>query len=292
MKYKAYNLSLNKDANAFDQWDSGLLQDLLAGKLWKPKNWLDFNVSHCTGLPKVDVALVVIPARHHKGREAQVNEQLKRIDRVVLFLLGDEEADFDVKQIDHPNISIYIQNPHIGIHDEYNKIGTGYPKHFKAPKDITKTTDVSFAGQITHQRREELSDVLLSIGDCTVNLVRTKGFTQGLDHAEYAKLMSETRIAPCPSGAVIPDSFRLFEALESMALVVADTKTPAGEVIPYWDWLFNGEPAFAQVSDWQRLYGLVPEMLADYPHNLHKQTAWWIKYKRDLVTKVIEDLNA
>lgn len=291
---KAYLLSLNKEADITQQWDYGIVKDLLEGNLWRPPDWQDFNISKCTGLPKVDRAVVVLPARHHKGKEEAVNEQLKKINRVVLFLLGDEEADFDIDKISHENIVIWVQNPHMGVHDRYNKIGTGYPQHEASfiPAYKAKTLDVFFAGQITHQRREELADVLSEYKNFNTNItfIPTKGFTQGISKEEYYKYMSSSRIAPCPSGAIIPDSFRLFEALECMALVIADTKTPDGTILEYWDWLFGQITPFAQVNDWNRLYDLVPELLADYPNNTHKQTAWWIKWKRDFATKVLKEL--
>ena len=118
---KAYLLSLNRDADISKQWDFGLLQDILME--------LGADFEDTNELPKADRGIVVIPARHHAGIESKVNKQLGRIKHVILFLMGDEEADFDVQQIDHNSIHIWIQNPHIDKHDAYNKLGTGYPQH-------------------------------------------------------------------------------------------------------------------------------------------------------------------
>ena len=284
---KAFLLSLNPEANIANQWDFGLLKDFLDSE--------KFKVENVNTLPNTDVALVVLPARHHKGLEHKINDELSKIKRVVLFLMGDEEADFEVEVINHANIEIWVQNPHMGRHDAYHKLGTGYPVHMRSmlPKNIQKVKDIMFAGQVTHKRRRELVDVLIdmSIGNNKIRIVKTGGFTQGESPEEYFKHLSEAKIAPAPSGAVIPDSFRLFEALECMAILIADQKTPDGTVMEYWDWLFGTETPFPKIIEWDRLFGLRDELLADWPRNMHQQTAWWIMQKRNFKYKVLEQLN-
>jgi hypothetical protein len=283
----AYLLSLNPKANISDQWDFGFLKDFLIDN--------DFTISNVKKLPKIDTAIVVLPARHHKDMEYLVNKQLANIKHVVLFLMGDEEADFVADLISHPSIHIWVQNPHMDIHDNYNRIGTGYPQHIheNVPKTMPdKDVDVFFAGQVTHQRRVELIEGLNRVKHkYKINIVETNGFTKGESKKDYYKHMSESRIAPAPSGAVVPDSFRLFEALECMSVVIADSKTPDGRVLEYWDWLFNEITPFLRTSDWGVLRDFIPEILDDYTNRLHKQTAWWIMWKRNFKYKVLEQLN-
>lgn len=290
-----YLLSLNPDADITKQWDFGLVKDLLEGKLWRTPDWIDLEFKSVDKLSKDDTAVVVIPARHHKDLEDQINKQLNKINKVVLFLMGDEEAEFDVSKIDHPSIHIWVQNPHIGVHDKYHKIGTGYPQHMRECLEDyqERVHNIFFAGQVTHQRRKELIDVLLDmqVHDKTIEIHATKGFTQGLNHKDYYKGMSTAKIAPAPSGAVIPDSFRLFEALETMCIPVADQKTPNGQTSEYWDWLFGEITPFPKVTDFNALRHITSELLDDYPRNLHHQTAWWIKYKRSLAYKLSEQLQ-
>lgn len=280
----AYFLSLN-ESNVLDQWDSGLLLGIL--------NDLEATIHDVKTLPKEDKAIVVIPARHHANLSTQINKELAKIKHVVLFLMGDEEADYPVEKISHNSIHIWVQNPHVGRHDQYNKLGTGYPKHMKDYiKSSEKTTDVFFAGQVTHQRRTELAEVLNSLESerpkVKTRFLFSEGFTQGEPHKDYYEHMLDSKIAPCPSGAVIPDSFRLFEALECMTIPIADERTPDGTVMEYWDWLFNEATPFPHITNWDRLFGLVPELLEDYPRNIHQITAWYIKYKRDFKYKLLE----
>jgi len=284
----AYILSLNEKANLADQWDFGFLKDFLDDN--------EFDITHVSKLPKTERAIVAIPARHHAGLEIDVLIQLNNIDNVVLFLMGDEEADFDVEAIKHDSISIWVQNPHMGKHDNYNKLGTGYPQHMKQhlPQEIKKTLNVYFSGQITHIRRRELADVLIAYEDQdkSTRLVRTKGFTQGEAPRDYYSYMASAKIAPAPSGAVIPDSFRLFEALECMAIPIADEVSPTKVMPGYWDWLFGDITPLPKITEWDRIFGLFPELLEEWPHNMHKITAWYIWYKRNFALKVMEQLNA
>lgn len=284
---RAFLYSPNQNACIADQWDFGLLKDLL------DDNEIDQTILF-NHLPKEDKAIVVIPARHNFENVDIINKNLKNIKHVVLFLMGDEEAEFPVEKINHKSIHTWVQNPHMGIHDDYNKLGTGYPQHMKQylPKKIKKTIEYYFAGQITHQRRKELLDVLLAY-DPTGKYGRTvasRGFTQGDSKKDYYTYLSSAKVSPAPSGAIIVDSFRVFEALECMSLVIADQKDPKGNVSQYWDWLFGEEVQFAKVDQWDRWFGLVPDMLEDYPANVHRQTAWWIQYKRKLKHKILEQL--
>lgn len=276
---------MNPDANLLDQWDSGLLTDLLG----------DTKLKSVYRLLPAERAIVAIPARHHKGMEQEVNRELNKIDHVVLFLMGDEEAEFEVEKIKHDSIIIWVQNPHMGRHDDYHKLGTGYPKHIgQYMKPSIKIYDrqhtMFFAGQVTHQRREELAEVVEAMeeNDKSIMLLKTNGFTQGYEKSNYYARMMTSKIAPAPSGAIVPDSFRLFEALECMTIPIGDLKTAKGDTMLYWDWLFNEAVPFPCVSNWNTLYGMIPELLEDYPNNMHHITAWWIKYKRDTRNKIEE----
>jgi len=280
----AYLFSLNPEASVADQWDYGFVKDFLEGN--------DFTIKQVDKIPKGDKAIVVTPARHHKGLEIKVRKQLDNLNSCVLFLLGDEEADFDVSLVEHPKTHIWVQNPHMDKHDKYNRLGTGYPPHMKLKKQ-DKDLDVYFAGQVTHKRRRELTDILIdmSMESNKVLCTRTKGFTQGEKPEVYYNYMSRAKIVPAPSGAVIPDSFRLYEALEAMAIPLADECSPTETLNGYWDWLFMGDTPFPKIIEWDRLFGLVPELIEDHPRNMHQQTAWWIKWKRDFSIKVLEQLN-
>lgn len=273
-----YVLRLNPEANLLDQWDFGIVRDFV-GEPQEVKQ-----------LPNTERAIVCIAGRMHKDYEKQVSSQLANVNRVVLFVCGDEEADFDLSQIDHPNIDIWVQNPTPGKHDNYHRIGTGYPQHMRKhlPETIEKTRTMVFAGQMTHKRRRELVDIVesMTLNDETIRCLPSMGFTQGIEPKDYYTLMCEAKIAPAPSGAVVPDSFRLFEALECMAIPIGDEVSPRDYYPGYWDYLFGEITPFPKITNWDRLFGLTDELLADYPRNMHQITAWYIQWKRRTRQKI------
>lgn len=288
-----YYLSLKKETPNNDYWDYGLINELFNNQLWQTETYQTHEVS---SLPKKQKAVVVLPARHHAGLELELNKQLNKIKNVVLFLMGDEEADFAVEKIAHPSINIWVQNPHPGKHDNYNKLGTTYPPQSQKilPKlPFNKTIPLFFSGQLTHRRRLEVIDGInewIAQGN-KAEFHTSKGFTQGLSHEEYYSKMASSQISPCPAGAIIPDSFRLFEALESMSFVLADNRNTQGTIKNYWEWLFNEQPPFKMVNDWDILVGWSYEVLEDWDNLIQQQTAWWIRWKRDFAYKVKEQVN-
>ena len=44
--------------------------------------------------------------------------------------------------------------------------------------------------------------------------------------------------------------------------------------------------------NWNNIQELLPDLLENYPSNMHKVVSWWIKYKRDLGSRIMEQLNA
>lgn len=292
---RVISFSLNPEANAFHQWDTGLLLDVL--------NIDILEVEDSNSLPICPEAIVVIPARHHLGLEEAVNAELAKIDKVKLYLIGDEEAQFDVSKISHSNIEITVQNPRPDKHSGYKKLGTGYPKHFldSIPADMPKK-DLAFffAGQSTYHapelkppmnvnhRRRLMAEQIEGRKDGI--LVRSVGFTQGLEPTEYYKNMARAKVAPCPSGPELPDTFRLYEALELGCVPIADEitqKVNGGEDFPdYWSWFFDEKPPFPVIRDYSELNKVIDESVAQYPDLNNKCQAWWYQEKWKLRDEV------
>ena len=283
-----FYLSLKAETPCNSYWDYTFLNDFIDGKSYKPHNMPEFNKQEVNKLKKSERAIVILPARHHAKLEQKVNKELEKIDKVCLFLMGDEEADFDVEQIDHNDIMIWVQNPHPGKHDKYNKLGTGYAPMPKL-KYKEKTVDVFFSGQITHERRKEMMSALDGYkGTKEVN--GTKGFTQGYELDEYYEKMNRAKYAPCPSGAVIPDSFRLHEALQTMCIPLADDQNSQGTIKKYWEFLYPDAPLIV-MRNWTDLSGYIEDTERNYHRTLFSLMNWWFRYKRDFAYKVTEFIN-
>jgi len=119
----------------------------------------------------------------------------------------------------------------------------------------------------------------------------TAGFAQGDKPVDYYRTLASAKIAPAPSGAVVIDSFRFFEAIEMLCLPIADRIDPKGDSLDFYNYVFGYDIPVHHVSNWSELHKLTPELLNQYPKNMHKVVSWWIKYKRDLGIKVMRQVN-
>lgn len=275
-----YFLSILENVPKRGFWDYAIVEDLF-------KNLESVEVNK---LPDVDFGVVVVPARGHAGHEEKINKEVNKIKKVILFLMGDEEGDFDTNKIKHPDISIWVQNPIPGRHDEFMRIGTGYAPKIKECVELpNKSLDFFFAGQVTHSRREECVKYLRDLKGG--ELVETKGFTQGLEPSEYFRKLSMAKIAPCPSGPKTPDSFRLFEALELGCIPIADTQTPSEDWDGFWEWLFMEDVPFVQIKNWESMPGYINDLKKEYPRLNNRIQAWWFRYKQTLRNKLYKQIG-
>ncbi len=292
----AFLLSLHPEASVADQWCYGFLKDFLEGQMWKPPGWKDFDIKVVNKLSKCDRAVVAIPASYHPELIDELNAELSKIGRVVLFLIGDEEAVFPTDKLKHSSMEIWVQYPHPSKHDKYHKLGTGYPHQLRdIAKNLSpeKLMDVFFSGQVTHHRRHEAWGHILGFSntDHKVDVNRTVGFTKGIEHRQYYSRMARSKVVPCPSGPVTPDTFRLFEALELMAIPIADEKNPAGTIDGYWEWLLGEQVPFPLLKEWSSFHGYTVEVLNQWPTIMHRTMAWYLSYKRAFAYKVMEQIN-
>jgi hypothetical protein len=278
----AYLYSFNEEDCAADKWDYGLLKEVF--------DKYEVDQVKVTSIPKADRGFVVVPGPQNIGHEEDINRQIQNISRLVLFITGDEEGKFDISKINHHNAEIWIQYPH-EKHKEYNKLPIGVPQHLKkfAPEYPSKDNDLYFGGQITHSRRKQLAKVMPTLPNAVFK--PSAGFAQGDKPIDYYWILASSKIAPAPSGAVVIDSFRFFEAIEMLCLPIADRIDPNGNSLDFYNYLFGYDIPVPHVSNWSELNKLVPELLNQYPGNMHKVVAWWIKYKRDLGIKIMRQVS-
>jgi hypothetical protein len=279
---KTYLYSFNEKDCAADKWDYGLLKEIF--------DKYELDQIKVTSIPKEDRGFVVVPGPQNLGHEEDVNTQIQNLSRVVLFITGDEEGRFDISKINHPNIEIWIQYPH-EQHKQYNKLPIGVPQHLKkfTPEYPSKDIDLYFGGQITHSRRQQLAKAIQQQPNALFK--PTEGFAKGDIPADYYRILSTAKSAPAPSGAVVIDSFRFFEAIEMLCLPIGDSVDPNGNDVDFYNILFGYEIPVRLVSNWADLRFLVPELLSQYPQNMHSVVCWWIKYKRDLGIKIMRQIN-
>jgi hypothetical protein len=278
-----YLYSFNEKDCAADKWDYGLLKEIFDNH--------NIEQIKVNSLPITDRAFVVIPGPQNIGHEKHISKELQNISRLVLFITGDEEGVFDIDKIDHPNAEIWIQYPH-KKHNAYNKLPVGVPQHLKnnLPNYKTKTYDLFFAGQITHQRRQQLAEAIALVNNALYK--PTDGFARGDKPIYYYDNLASSKIAACPAGAVSIDSFRLYEAIEMMSLPIVDFIDSSGLEDDFYQRLFNEVVPFYKTKDWNELSNINLKLLEAYPNNMHTVVCWWIKYKRDFGIKLMRQINA
>lgn len=273
-----------------DQWDTTIVSDLLDGTLYPHglsfRNW--------QGYPRTGGAVIVCPARYWAGHEAEISAAISFYGWCLMFVTSDEEATFSCSDVLHDNIRFWIQTPRKGV--EYPKarfFGVGYTPHMRGlPQDPPiKDLDVFLSAQRTHVRREQAFDALkdshLGIDQ---RVEETDGFTQGMPVGEYAAAMCSAKIAPAPSGAVSPDSFRAWEALEAHTIPILDTVSPVDGQTDYWGQVLPGRP-IPTIRDYADLNGYVADQLKDWPASANRCTTYWMQYKRRLSHWLVDDLT-
>jgi len=267
---------------ANDKWDYGLLKEVFD----------KYNIKQIqvTSIPQTERAFIVVPGAQNLGQEEKINKEIQNVLRLVLFITGDEEGRFDITKINHPNAEIWIQYPY-EKHASFNKLPIGVPKHLKelAPEYPSKDYEVYFSGQITHPRRQQIAAVMPTMPNSL--FTPTAGFAQGGDPKDYYKALASAKIAPAPSGAATIDTFRFFEAIEMLCLPISDNIDSKGNTRDFYKDVFGYDIPVNSVSNWSEIRLLVPNLLVEYPQNMHKVVSWWIKYKRDLGIKIMRQVN-
>lgn len=292
---KVYLFSLNPDASARNQWDFGLLKQIFDDFGY------DYSQDYTQFEYGMEGGIVVIPARHHVGMELEVDRELGKLPWAKLFLIGDEEGSFDVSKITQAKVDITVQNPRPDKHSEYKRLGTGFPSHMQgiieraSPNGEVpiKKLDFFFAGQSTfhaphlnppmnvNHRRREMAEQLEK--NPKGLLFRSEGFTQGMSHEDYYESMSQAKVAPCPSGPELPDTFRMYEALEMGCVPIADeiteTMKKREDFADYWKWFFEEDVPFPVIRDYADLNAKIEDAVSQYPDLNNKCQSWWYQKK-------------
>jgi hypothetical protein len=266
-----------------------MLRLLLDGELYPH----GLKVRHEAGYPNTSGAVIVLPGQYWHRTTDQINEAIQRYEWVLLVKTADEEDLFDPLKLVHPNLKWWIQTPRAGRdYGDARLFGVGFPPHFNEfPAEPPQPdVDVFLAAQKTHPRRVQAFKALEAV-TASKSVLATRGFTQGWQPKHYAEAMSVTKVAPAPSGAVSPDSFRAWEALESHAIPILDAVSPVDGETTYWDQVLPGCPA-PVIRDYNDLGGYCEDMLKGWPANANRLTAWWMRYKRGLARGLRIDLQA
>lgn len=238
--------------------------------------------------------ILIVPARYWTAE--QIQPVIDSLPWVVVMLTSDEEATFAAAALEHPAMRLWVMEPRPGIHPpgvRYLGVGRGDDAAEALRCEMpAKPTDVSFAGQITHPRREAMAGALGELGDhLSVEFHPTEGFMAGMPPSQYMAQLARTKVVPCPSGPTTPDTFRLYEALEAGAVPIADGRCLTYDADGYWHLVYPQGVPFPIVTDWTtELAKNVEAILAAWPASASRAQAWWLQQKRAIAQRLAADV--
>ncbi len=307
-----------------DKADQALLEAIFDRSLWRPPGALTFE-HHEVGLkgwPQLNGAVVVIPARDHVGDESTLLAHLEAFDWAVVMLTSMEEWDtFDWAPFAEQWPTWVWQ----GVPGQYEAgcrlVPCGwYPGTREgliagdmSPAELAgriqpevRDLDWYFAGQITHQRRQEAALAMKGLVTKGENFakgrfVETDGYMVERDRKDkYLATLARTKLVPCPSGPESLCTARVEEALEAGCVPILDLVKPGDDVhqFDYWSMLFGPDHPCPTIIDWNDLPDIVERELDDWPANANRCWAMWQQWKRaathrlDLDVRQAADLEA
>lgn len=275
-----------------DHWDTGLLQDLYRGDLWRPPEWPDIHEADGIEPDRKDGAVVMVPGNFHRDQVAELNAAIAPLDWVLVVLHSDEDSSFPWERIRHPNFGLWIMTPSPAKHPRIGEderifayMGEGYQPGTPQSLAALHTQPVAardwwfYGRQGDNGRRDEMMAAAKRLTGGTA--AYSPGFTQGFPRDQYLFEMARTKIALAPSGICTPGSFRAFEALEAGSLPLVDARSPAVGSEGYWDRFYPGHP-WPEIHKWGLLPAALKHALADWPSNANRSAVWWQRWKRDL----------
>lgn len=271
------------DSPARGYWDQTILEWLFAQSL--PAG---FRFEHHDGFVEADGLILVTPGHWRDG--TAITEQIAHYRWVLLIVTSDEEGACPYWQVTHPNMLIWRTFPRPQYsHQPDRYMPLGWTPHCHPDgTSPDKTVPWLFAGQVTHQRRRDLVTQLRRLNGGV--LYETPGFTQGWEPDEYMRQMAEARIVLCPSGPNHPDTFRMYETLETGGVPVADMVAPSGVRDP-WGRTFHTRPPFPIMDEWHTINRTINQLNAEWPAIQHRVFSWWQQTKRQLIHQLHTDLS-
>lgn len=246
-----------------DFWDWGLITELFQ------RSGHEFKHHHKNSVKPGEFGIVVVPGANTNAEI--VNKEIAKLDSCLVIVTSDEARLFHVEQLTHPNMKLWL-----GYRTEGDKhdvvLPLGAPIGFK-PIISMPIIPYYFSGQVTQGSRYELETAMSELEGAVFK--KTDGFAKG-DKNLYIREMGMSKLAPAPHGTVHPDSFRLYEALESGAL-------PIVQADPYWESLEFDVP---KVDTWDDL-AVTARILTERFYRMSNEYAFsWQMHKRNLRRKL------
>lgn len=300
MNVPVYWVSWHDDVLARGYADQGLLEGLFSRSVWRPPSPITFEHHEVRGdLPGAG-GVVVLPARHHVDDVARFVAQLDRMPWSLVILSGDEEWAFPYAHVTQTATrAVWTMQPVPAQlrRTSFRIPGGWYPDTDRLLADagfgdVDAMLPWFFGGQVTHERRAAIAEVLRGLPHDVTQLVETNGYlVEGVPKYEYMRRMARAKVVPCPSGPCTVDTARALEAFEAGAVPVVDTRTPRGDDYDYWRVCFGDDFPAPRIADWSAFPDVLARELEAWPANANRCSAWWQRWKRDAAYALDDDVR-
>jgi hypothetical protein len=229
----------------------------------------------------------VLICNHAVPYRCVLNELRSKGKQYVIVLLSDENLMDPCEWLHDPQCLGLMRNyVHPGqlTNPKVKIFGLGYKRGFceHLSGDQTRDLQWSFAGT-PHGERKQMLDMFADIKPNKSHVCSGFNANDGLDTAEYVKLLESSKYALCPPGQDSMDSFRIYEALEAGCVPVTLNNSLQFILRPsYWHAVFYGEQKMPFVSeDWWELTCDAVHGVSSEKYEQHKAdcAALWLKWK-------------
>ena len=216
-----------------------------------------------------------------------LDELRSKQKRYGIVLLSDENLIDPCEWLHDPQCLGLMRNyVHPGqlTHPKVKVFGLGYKSGFCDHLSGNGIRDLqwSFAGT-PHGERKQMLDMFTDLKPNRSAFCSGFNAKDGLDTAEYAKLLESSKYALCPPGQDSMDSFRIYEALEAGCVPVTLNNSLQFILRPsYWHAVFYGEQKMPFVSEdeWELTRSVVHGVSQEeYEQHRKDCAAVWLRWK-------------
>ena len=208
-------------------------------------------------------------------------EKLKILcSKFFLVNLGDEGGKKSI--LESYNLFDHIWRPYFNNHYKNNSKITFLPAGYKSGVEknnelsYKRTIKWAFIGTAHKSSRHDLLYHFSKIKNGHVHKTDKFGDHKSMSIEEMNKILSSTYFIPCPNGFYHPETYRLYEALESGCVPIVE------RTYQYYDQVFPDNP-FLMIDKWAEAKKMVEKFTEE--EILEKQQEckkWWLKQKEKI----------
>lgn len=265
-------------------WDHGLLCETF-------EKYPDIFIQHNTKEPPaVERAIVIVVGCPDIE---PLRKYLDTLKSGVVILTSEEDGFFNWKSAIPSHLEVWTQYLTQSKLEIKERILLGVPNRFSKYKiDITQPKKYlwSFVGQVQNQHRQSCVDVLKKLPDGYLQVVEFFGGEgkNGMEYEQYLNIMAQSKFVICPSGSMVCDSFRVYEAMEMGAIPITEKRCPRDpHNFNYWQEVYLSHTMLT-LDNWHELtthYN--PSLIKGVAPAADIQNKWWFNYKKELEKKFL-----